>query len=489
MKLRSKILPFLFLLLVLCGLKFPLISQERFRKSPPHPDPLPELKLPPVESAILSNGLALSVIYRDNLPVITLRLIILTGESASPEKFPGTATFTANMLNRGTLRLSPSEIEERIESIGGRFSTSTSPDYSMFTFTFSEEGLNESLDILSKMILQPSFSEREIVNVRRSMFYELVRRASDPEHVAKRQLFHFLFRDHPYRKSIYNEDVLKNINKNNLLSFFNKHYRPNNARLVLTGNLNLRTATRKVSRYLNTWQRKDKESSFISSPDPNERLKICFVDIPHEKDVTIYMGNIISPLSNDDFFPLIVLNQVLGGTPTSRLFMNLRESKGYAYYAFSEIELFKACGLFFIKAKVRPEVIHASVMETLREIEKITQEEIPSFEIEQAKSYLIGNFPLKIETFDNLSLKVAQIQAFQLGEEHWSKYYENIMLIDSKKVYEIAQKYPILTPVVVIIGNKDILIDHLREFEEVEIYNNKGTLQYSIKKESSNETR
>lgn len=483
MKLRTKILPFFFFFLVLCGLKFPLISQERFRKSPPYPDPLPELKLPPVESAILSNGLALSVIYRDNLPVITLRLIILTGESASPEKFPGTATFTANMLNRGTLRLSLSDIEEKIESIGGRFSTSTSPDYSMFTFTFSEEGLNESLDILSKMILQPSFSEKEIANVRRSMFYELVRRASEPEYVAKRQLYHLLFRDHPYRKSTYNEDVLKNIKKNNLLSFFDKYYRPNNARLVLTGNLNLRTATRKVSRYLNTWQRKDKESSFISSPDPNDRLKIIFVDIPHEKDVTIYMGNIISPLSNDDFFPLVVLNQVLGGTPASRLFMNLRESKGYAYYAFSEIELFKACGVFFIKAKVRPEVIHASVMETLREIEKIAQEEIPSFEIEQAKSYLIGNFPLKIETFDNLSLKVSQIQAFQLGEEHWSKYYENIMLIDSKKVHEIAQKYPILTTVVVIVGNKDILIDHLREFEEVEVYNNKGILQYSIKKE------
>lgn len=488
MKPRSKALFFLFLF-ILCGLKFPLISQERFRKSPPYPDPLPELNLPPVESVILSNGLALSVVYRNNLPVITLRLIILAGESASPEKFPGTATFTANMLSRGTSRLSPSEIEERIESIGGNFSTSTFPDYSMFTFTFSEDGLNEGLEVLSKMILQPSFSKREIENVRTPMFYELLRKASDPELVGKKQLFHILFRDHPYRKSIYNEDVIKNLNQNNLLSFFNKYYRPNNAQLVLTGDLSLSTASRKVSRYLNTWERKDKEFSFISAPDPNEKLKICLVDIPREKDATIYMGNIISPLSNDDFFPLIVLNQVLGGTPASRLFMNLRESKGYAYYAFSEIELFRACGVFLIKAKVRPEVIHASVMETLREIEKVIQEKIPSFEIEQAKSYLIGNFPLKIETSDSLSLKVAQIQAFQLGEEHWSKYYQNIMLIDSTKVFETAQKYPILTPVVVIVGDKNFLIDYLREFEEVEVYNNKGILQYSMRKESSNETR
>lgn len=488
MKAKPKILLFLSLL-ILCGLISPLISQERFRKSPPYPDPLAELKLPPVESAVLSNGLTLLVVRRNTLPVITLRLIILAGESSSPEKFPGTATFTANMLNRGTLKLSPSEIEERIESIGGNFSASTFPDYSMFTFTFSEESLDKGLEILSKMILEPSFSRREIANVKRFMFYELLRKASDPEYVAKRQLFQLLFRDHPYRKSIYNEDVIKNLNQNNLLSFFDKYYRPNNARLVLTGNLNLRTASRKVSRYLNTWQRKEKEFSFVSAPNPNDKLKICFVDIPHEKDATIYMGNIISPLSSDDFFPLIVLNQVLGGTPGSRLFMNLRESKGYAYYAFSEIELLKACGLFFVRAKVRPEVTHASVMEILREIEKIIQEKIPSFEIEQAKSYLIGNFPLKIETFQDLSLKVAQIQAFQLGEEHWSKYYENIMLIDSKKAFETAQKYPILTPVVVIVGDKNIIIDRLREFEEIEVYNNKGILQYSIKKEMSDGTR
>ncbi len=182
---------------------------------------------------------------------------------------------------------------------------------------------------------------------------------------------------------------------------------------------------------------------------------------------------------------MIVLNQVLGGTPASRLFMNLRESKGFAYYAFSEIDLFKACGVFFIRAKVRPEVAYDSVMEILKEIEKITKEKMPSYEIEQAKSYLIGNFPLKIETFDDLSLKVAQIQAFQLGEEHWSKYYENVMLIDSKKVFEIAQKFPILTPVVVIVGDIKTTLEHIRQFDEVDVYNNKGILQYSIRKGES----
>ena len=146
------------------------------------------------------------------------------------------------------------------------------------------------------------------------------------------------------------------------------------------------------------------------------------------------------------------------------------------------MDFLKNCNVFFVKAKVRPEVTYASVKEILKEIEKITKEKIPSSEIEQAKSYLIGNFPLQIQTFDKLSSRVSEIKALDLGEEHWSKYYENIMLVSSERVFETARKYPLLTPVVVIVGDKNIIIDHIQEFEEVLIYDNKGILQYTIKK-------
>ena len=478
----------LLILSLLSGWNFELRAQERFRKSSPNPDPLPELNLPQIETAVLSNGLTLHVIYRNNSPVITLWLIVLAGESSSPEEFPGTATFTANMLTRRTLRHSAEEIEERIETIGGNFSAFTYPDYSMFTFTFLEEFLDEGLDILSELILQPSFTRREMDNVKRSMYYDLLERLTEPENIAKRQLFHILFKDHPYQKSLFHEDVIKNINQGTLLSFLEKYYIPNNSQIILTGNLTLTIASKKVSSYFNTWERKEKELMPLSIPVANEKVKICFVDLPKERDATILMGNALAPISSQDIFPLIVLNQVLGGTANSRLFMNLRESKGYAYYAFSDLELLKASGVFLVTAKVRPEVTYVAVMDALEEMKRITEEKIPSYEIEQAKSYLIGNFPLEIETLDNLSLKVARIKAFQLGEEHWHKYYENVMQIDADKVFQTARKHPILTPVVVIVGDRDILLDHLSEFEEVEIYNNKGIFQYSMRKEKKDET-
>jgi len=487
MKLRLKIF-YTLLVMFFCAGTCLLFSQERFRKSPPYPDPLPELKLPEVESAVLSNGLTISVIHYDNLPIISVRLIILTGESASPPKFPGTATLTANMLKHGTLTLSALDLEEKIESIGGNLTISTFPDYSMVTLNFLEDYLDQGLEILSRTLLQPSFSKREVENAKRSLYYDLVNKNSNPEEVAKKILFLLLFKDHPYQKSAFSQDIIKNIKRENLLVFFQKYYRPNNAQLILTGNLNLTTASRKVSRYFNKWPKTELKASFLSAPHPNNKLKICLVDVPRQKAATIYMGNIIYPLPSSNYFPLLVLNQVLGGTPNSRLFMNLRESKEYAYYAFSQVELFKICGLFYIRAKIRPEVVFPSIMEILDEINKISKKKIPSFEIEQAKSYLIGNFPLRIETHNRLSFKQAQIQAFQLGPEHWSKYYQNLMLIDPDRVFQVAQKYPLLTPVVIIVGDKNVIIDHLTNFDEVEIYNNKGVLQYSIKKEISDET-
>lgn len=471
----------LFLLTLLLW-ETPLLSQEKFRKSPPYPEPLAEFKLPEIKPSFLTNGLGVAVIHRDNLPVISLKVIIFAGESPSLRELPGMATLTANMLSRGVSYLTSSQIEEIIESVGGNFSIYTYPDYSVFSFTFLEEFLDNALDIMSKMMLRPTFLKREIENIKRIMYYDLREKNKDPEFVAERQLSRLLFRNHPYKNNTFNEDVIKNLNQRALVSFYDKYYRPNNALFVLTGNLNLQTAIKKVSRYFSTWRRKELEYPSVPPLKPYDKKKICLIDLPEAKDSTIYLGNIISHLSGQDVFPFIVLNQVLGGTHTSRLLMNLRESKGYAYYAFSELEFFKNCSVFFVKAKVRPEVTYLSIKEILQEIDKITKEKIPSSEIEQAKSYLIGNFPLQIQTLDKLTSRVSEIKALDLGEEHWSKYYENIMLVSSERVFETARKYPLLTPVVVIVGDKNIIIDHIQEFEEVFVYDNKGILQYILKK-------
>lgn len=161
--------------------------------------------------------------------------------------------------------------------------------------------------------------------------------------------------------------------------------------------------------------------------------------------------------------------------------MNLRESKGYAYFAFSTVEFFQACGILTIQERVRSEAIIESIAESLNEIRRISSEIVPDYELEQAKSYLIGNFPLRIEDLESYSSRLAAIQAFDLGEAHWNSYYKSMMLISPENVYEIARRSSLRSPVVVIVGDIQALSPYLQEYD-LEVYDANGDFQYTIKK-------
>jgi zinc protease len=469
------------LLALLAGLG--LGGQERFRRTPPLPEPLLALRLPNIESATLSNGLKLAVAYRQGLPLLSLQLVILSGENSSPLQLPGCATAAAHMFDRGTLTSSALKIEERIDSLGGSLSISVHPDITLISFTFLEEYLDSALELLAEMILQPLWTEQEWVNIRRILTYELQDKENDPDFVARRLLFRLLYRKQPAREALLSSDLFRNMRLKDVSDFAVRHYRPNNALLVLAGDISLRTAARKVSHYLNTWPPLPGESPPSQSPRPNSDLRLCFVDVPGSAECTIFLGNIGPPASTPDFFSLLVFNQLLGGTPYSRFFLNLRESKAYAYYAFSEIIFLNTHSIFLVRARVRPAAAAAAVAEILREMRRAMTERVLPAEIEQAKSYLLGNVPLTIERLERFSDRVAELQAFRLGPDHWNQFMENIMLVSGETVQEAVQNLPLLSPVVVIAGDQSILVDPLRSFEKVEVYDKKGELQYSLSKE------
>jgi len=459
-----------------------LAAQDKFRKSPPLPDPLPELRLPPIESAVLSNGLTVAVVWKPSSTAISLQIVILAGESDSPPKLPGVASVTAHMIGRGAELLSAAEIENRIESMGGEIAAAVSLERTVFTFDVLEEDLDRALEILGAVFLRASFPEQAVESAKRTLYYDLVERQKDPEFVAKRQLLRHLFKGHPFRTATYNEDVLKNVSREDVVAFYDRFYRPNNTILVVAGNMNLQTASRKVSHSFNTWTPRKLEKTFLPPPDPNLEKQITLVDIPQAREATIFLGNIVPPATGPDHFPFMVLNQILGGTPGSRLFMNLRESKGYAYYAFSGADLHKNCGVFWVRARVTPETVLPAVQEILREISPAAVEKVSSFEIEQAKSFLIGNFPLKNEALPDLADRAARVRSFELGDDHWNRYAQNIILVNLERVLETARKVLEPPPVIVIAGDVRLIGDHIRDFDKVDVYDIQGNLKWTIKK-------
>ena len=459
-----------------------LYGQERFRQSPPPPDPLHEWRLPVVESARLSNGLTVAVAPRPEASQMCIQAVVLAGVADSPPRVPAVAGLTASMASRGTTFLSSSDVEEKIEAMGAEFQVSVSMDYTLFSITVLEEFLDEALLLLSEMLLQPAFSDREKEYVRRTMFYELREKARDPEYVAKRLLFGVLFDGHPYRTATFTEDAVMDVSPKDVLAFYDRYYRPNNTLLTIAGNINLTTAGRKVSHYFNTWREKKTDQLVPPPPAPSTKEQVGFIEFPGAKDVSIFLGNVIMPMAASDYFPFVVLNQILGGTTNSRLFMNLRESKEYAYYAFSGLDFFRSCGVFWVRAKVTPGVINESVQEILREIRGVASERIRPEEIEQAKSFLIGNFPLRNERLTDFSFMFSLNEAFGLGDEHWNRYYDNVMLVNLDRVLETAQKFLRSPPVVIIAGDRNLVIDNFKGFEKVDIYDSRGTVRSTINK-------
>jgi predicted Zn-dependent peptidase len=464
-----------------------LFPQERFRKTPPSPEPLQEFRLPAPETVPLSNGLKVSVVFRDSMPMMSLELILDAGEIRSPEKSPGLATFAANMFSRSTQFRSTEEIEELVESIGGSLTVTTSQDYVLLAFHFLDDYLDQALELISQMILQPNFSDREIASAKLALTYELLEKEKNPEFAAKRLLLRQLFKNHPYEKFAFFRDVIRTWNQKELAEFFDRFYRPNAAHLILIGNLSLKTATRKVSHYLNLWQPRDVPVLPLQAPKLPDRDKVCFIDVPQVRDCTIYLGTAFPASDTTDRFALAVLNQILGGTPNSRLFMALRESKGYAYFCFSETELFRMGGLFLVRARVTPEVVYPSVQEILKVAKAMARDPISSAEIEQAKSYLLGNFPIKIERYDSFAEHIAHSKAYNWGDEPWNKYYDQITLIGPEKISQAAQKYLLQPAIIIIAGDRNFLADRFGEFDSIEVYDNKGQYQYTVSKERSHE--
>ena len=469
---------------VLCALALcaGAAGQDRFRKSPPLADPLPELRLPPIESAVLSNGLTVAVVRRPAAPRICLRLVILAGEADSPPKIPGVASVTAHLIGRGADLMTPAEIEGRIEALGAEIEADVSLERTVFAFDVLEEDLDRALELLGAVLIRATFAERTVEGVKRTLTYDLSERQRDVEFVAKRQLLRHLFRGHPFRTATYNEDVVKDVARGDVAAFYERYYRPNNAVLVVAGDMTLQAASRLVSHHFNTWQSRKLERSYLPPPEPNREPLVSFVDIPQAPEATLFVGNVIPGPIGPDHFPFAVLNQALGGTPGSRLFMNLRESKGYAYYAFSGADLHRTCGVFWVRARLSAEAIVPSIREVLREIAPRDIERMTSVEIEQAKSFLVGSFPLRNEVLGDLASRAALVRGFELGDDHWGRFTQNIILVTPERVLDTARRALEPPPVVVIAGDIRLLAEHVRDLDRIDVHDVRGNLKWTINK-------
>jgi zinc protease len=457
-----------------------LEAQERFRRTPPLAEARQSLELGAIQSVDLPGGLKVAVIPHPRSPVVTLQLVILAGEADSPPDLPGVANITARMIGQGTRILSADQIENMIEGIGAEYSVNTYMDYTVFKLDVLGEHLDRALFIMRAMLLDAAFTERALAGVRRVAYRELFERKKDPEFMGWRHLARVLFENHPYHVGTYNEDVIKFIGARDVAAFYGRFYRPANAVFVVSGNIAAEDIVPKIGAHFRAWPRREADRPRVPGPAPNARERVCFIEDEDSQDATILIGNIVMDQGSPDLFPFLVLKQALGGTTRSRLFMNLRESKAYAYYAFSELEFLGTCSLFWARARVAPEFIFPSVSEIIREIRSFSTARAPAAEIEEAKAYLVGNIPLRFQSPEVFSEWTARIAAMGLGSDHWDRILENIIRVNVETVQAAGKRHLSNPPVIVVVGRRDWILNHLKDFRVVEVYDVNGVLKQTI---------
>ena len=464
----------------------PAPGQERFRRTPPLPDAQPvELKLPAVERTVLSNGLTVACAARTGSPEITLQFVVRAGEADSPPGLPGLAAVTARMIGKGTRRLSAEYLQNMVEAMGTEFAATVLMDYTVLSLRVLPEQLDRAIYALRVLVLESAFSERELGAVRREVFQELQAQKKDPEVLAWKHLLRVLFEGHPYRTATYAEDVIKFITAKDVAAFYGVFYRPANAAVLVSGDIDVETTSKKVASHFGAWAAPPLALPTVPPPAPQVRDRVCYVEAPDVANASVFAGNVIMDASDPDFFPFLVLKQILGGTTRSRLFMNLRESKGYAYYAFSETEFFRSCGVYWARALVRPEAIVPAAREIVREINALAAGPAAPSEIEEAKSYLIGNLPMHVESPQGFSDWMARYVALGLDESHWDKGRERYKQVNAEQVREAARRHLAARPLIVIVGRPEWLGPLSAEFETVEVYDTTGKLARTLRKGES----
>lgn len=408
------------------------------------------------QKKVLTNGLTLIVSERNELPTIHLQVLIRAGATADPENLRGLANLTAELLTQGTSRRDAVQISREIESVGGTLSSSAEADYTVLGLTILKKDLALGLSVLSDVLLHPSFPPDEIQRKAAEIRARLKRMDEDPRQVARLAFFRKLFGSHPYAfPEEGTPDSINAITREDLLRFYRSYYHPNNAIMVIVGQIGLEEAEKAVNQYFNGWLPGTVRRPSLPTPPAVSGLTIEKIDRPITQ-ANIVLGHLGIARSNPDFYALQVMNYILGGGGfASRLVDTIRDDLGLTYGIYSHFDAREHPGAFLIAVETQNRNANLALSETLKEIRKIITEGVTATELAEAKAYLTGSFPLRMDSNGKMVRLLSAMEFFGLGLDYPEKYPEWINRVTGEDVRRVARTY--LRPenfLVVVVGDQ-----------------------------------
>jgi len=399
--------------------------------------------LPEPEDYRLDNGLRVILVERHDLPIVSLELLFPGGASAHSAKQAGLAALTADMLDEGTTTRSALELADQVSLLGATLSTSAGYDAATVRLGVLRPRLAPALALMADVVLRPAFTPEELARVKRDRTTRILQSRDRPSVLAANAFARVLYGPrHPYGMPLIGTaESLESLGRDDVVRFHGARYRPDGATLVVAGDVDRPALDSLLARAFAGWSGRIEASAEPPQPPETGRRTLYLVDRPGSAQSVIRLGRIATGRATPDYYPLQVLNTILGGSFTSRLNMKLREEKGYTYGARSSFDMRRLPGPFVASAAVATPVTDSSVVEFLREIDRITREPVPPDELDQGRNYLALRLPQRFETVDDLVARFAELALHGLPLDSYDGFVDGVERVGADDVLAVARRY------------------------------------------------
>jgi zinc protease len=443
-----------------------LAQQAPDRSHPPQVGPPPALNLPPIQKQKLSNGLPAWIVELHKVPVAQVNLVVFSGSAAEPGRKFGVASLTAAMLEQGAGSRSALEIADAVDYLGADLTSGSGYDSSALRLHVPVARLADALPIMADVALRPTFPKDELERQRQQRLTSLLQGRDDPPTIAAVTFARVLFGvEHRYGTPMSGTaETIKAFTTDDLRAFYTSAFRPENAAMLVVGDVKPDTVLPLLEKNFGGWKASAPAAPPVRFPpvDQPSTRTVYLVDKPGAPQSQIRIGWIGAPRSTPDYFPILVLNTILGGSFSSRLNMNLREQHGYAYGASSSFDMRAAAGPFAAAAGVQTDKTSEALKEFFNELNGILQT-VPAEELARAKNYVALRYPSSFETTGDISRRLEDQLVFHLPDDYFSKYVQNIQAVTAADVQRVAQKY--IAPgrfAVVVVGDRQTIEQGIR---------------------------
>ncbi len=419
-------------------------TAQDWRKTAPAAGPLPTAHLPVPKVFALKNGMQVYLVEDHSLPVLSANLVSLAGGDANPEGKPGLASFTARMLTEGTRDRSSTEIADAVDHLGAQLRSTATVDLAGPSMDSLSNVSDAELQLLSELVEYPTFAPEEIERVRKQQLTAILEEADQPRQAVLRVGERALYGDAPYGyPAIGTTAAVKSFTRGDLTGFWQQHYGPANAALVLTGDLTEQEARAAADKYFGPWKPADNYAGAAKSvPEPTAATRrIIIVDKPGAPQTVLLAFGLGVPRSTPDYPSLLIMNDVLGGLFSSRINMNLREQHGYTYGAFSAFAFHRFGGLLYSGSAVRTDVTAPATKELVAELERITTDPPTAKELKLAQESETRSVPGQFETARGTSALMSELFVYHLPDSYYAMLPEQFAAVTPEQVKQAADTH------------------------------------------------